>query len=108
MRVRALVKTHNPATVNPMLKDSSGRLRFLSFIRGRSLKCSRSCCKSGWNGDGCAGCCKIDDEGSHVVMIGAGGCVRTAGGSHPLPCGCESAAWLACKTSASPPETCSL
>src|SRR5215813_13642476 len=101
MRIRALVKTHNPATVNPMFKDSSGRLRFLGSMRGWLLKCSRSCRKSGWTCDGCVDCCKIDDEGSHVVMVGAGGCVRTASGSHPLPCGCECAVWLACKTSAS-------
>src|SRR6266487_2941127 len=67
MRIRALVKTHKPATVNPMLKDTSGRLRFLGSIRGRLLKCSRSCCESGWTCDGCVDCCKIDDEGSHFI-----------------------------------------
>src|SRR6266567_1949587 len=108
MRIRALVKTHNPATVNPMLKETSGRLRFLGSIRGQLLKCSGSCCKSGWTCDGGIDCCKIDDEGSHVVMVGAGGCVGTSSGSHPLLCGRESAAWLACKSPAEEPGVCSL
>jgi hypothetical protein len=108
MRIRALVKTHNPAMVNPMLEDTSKRLRFLGSMRGQLLICTRSCCKAGWFCNGYVDCCKIDGEGSHVVIVGAGGCVRTSSGSHPLLCGSECAAWPACKSPAPVPGVCSL